>query len=351
MRRRAGRLELEQRQRAVGEADREDVAVDGHRAGRQRDVHRCGAPHHDILARRGAAGRRCAATARARGRAPCAPASARVEQAVGAHELVGVGDAVARPAARARARPAAERRERLRQLRHAELQRAGHDRARIVVRTRPANRRTAATGPASSASTRRITATPVSVSPAMRARSIGRRAAPAGQQRRVQVEPWQLLQERRANELAVGADGHRRHARPRDVVGGLRRPLRLHQRQAELPRHRRHGRRRRLAPAARGPVGLAQDEPDLGSRRATSARRRRRRTRRSRRSRRRARPAAAQCRRMRIACRRASASAARSVSTISLPSRWSISCWMTRASWPSASNSTGSPVSSWRRAP
>ena len=198
------------------------------------------------------------------------------------------------------------------------------------------NARCAAIGPASSSAVVRWIVTPVSVSPAMIARSTG--AAP---RQRGSSDGWTFSQSRSSSssvgiERAVRGDDD--HAAPSpgndgqplglldrdpEPLGGL-----LRRRRAQLP-----------APPPR-PVGPRDEQLDVVRRRRALRAPRRRAARSPRRPG--ASPAEDGCGRSSAsACLRPS-SVVRSI--VRMPSRWSSSCWITRASSPSASTRTSSPA-------
>ena len=162
----------------------------------------------------------------------------------------------------------------------------------------------------------------------------GRRPAPARQQRRMDVEDLEVRQQRLLDERAEGAHDDDLRARRGHALARLGRVdrLRLPQLQAEVAGGARHRRRRELAPAPGGAVG-----PGDHQRRAVVALREalQDRGREGRRAEEGG-PQAASRRSRRV--RMASLRWSRDVrSRMRIPSRWSISCWMTRASRPVAS--------------
>ena len=100
----------------------------------------------------------------------------------------------------------------------------------------------------------------------------GRRAAPARQQRGMDVEDLEVGQQRLLDQRAEGTeDEHVRAGRgqPLARLGGVDR-LGLEEVEAERARRVGHRRRRQLAPASRGAVGAGDDErgPVVGGREA-----------------------------------------------------------------------------------
>jgi hypothetical protein len=87
----------------------------------------------------------------------------------------------------------------------------------------------------------------------------------------VEVQPRQRVQQRRAHELPVGADRHRREAGLLDRRRRVASPLGLQQRQAELAGGDGDRRRRRLPAAPGWPVGLRQHQRDGRARRHQAA--------------------------------------------------------------------------------
>ncbi len=174
-----------------------------------------------------------------------------------------------------------------------------------------------------------------------------RGATPARELRRVQVEPRHGIEQRPGHELAVGDHRHRTETGAGQLGLRLRRPLGLQQRagRARAPvRRPARGRSARPRPAGRSGCESTRAISSAGSP-ASSVRH-----------------SAAQPlvpanpirgagqprwsgrgRRARIASRRASGVVRSKIST---PSRWSISCWITRDCRPSASMRTGSPSAS-----
>ena len=207
------------------------------------------------------------------------------------------------------------------------------------------------TGPLSRPAVSAMIETPVCASPAMIARSIGRRtrasaAAATGCTLSIGWSDSSGSLIRAPNAQTTTASGR--------AGGDLRSRLLavdrlgLGERQAELARglgHRGRGGQRR--PRPRGRSGRVTTSAGGAARRPARAGCRRRSPRC------RGRPSARALRRptgpraaTRIACLRCSREVRSRMST---PSRWSISCWMTRASSPDASIRISSPFSSWAR--
>ena len=162
-----------------------------------------------------------------------------------------------------------------------------------------------------------------------------RRAAPARQQRRVDVQPEAALEQRLRDQQRRRRRGRSSSRRELEL---RRRPLRLEHGMPSRSAATFAGGAASLRPRPRGPVGPRQQRTRRrAARRAARARRRR-----TARSRRRASLTASP---RRTGCGRSVAErlAARLVvvrSMISTPSRWSSSCWTTRASSSSSSSRT-----------